>query len=124
MPDIVRGLMNKQPVLIRNSSSTRPWQHVLDPLMGYLAAIVHANRNYRAHVFTFGPIEKNYSVLNLIKIIESNFPKLIEFEIKNATTSPKFESSTLEIDSSLSQRELDWHPVWSQEEAITTTIDW
>jgi CDP-glucose 4,6-dehydratase len=124
MPDIIRGLMNNNPVVIRNSNSTRPWQHVLDPLTGYLSAIIHANGNLCSDAFNFGPTEESYSVSKLLEIIEVYFPNMIEFQLSNAPKILKFESDLLDIDSSLSQRELGWHATWSQEEAIKSTIDW
>jgi len=111
-------------VVIRNSNSTRPWQHVLDPLTGYLYAIIHANGNLCSDAFNFGPMEESYSVSKLLEIVKVNFPNMIEFETSIAPKIPKFESDLLGIDSSLSQRELGWHAIWSQEDAIKSTIEW
>ena len=57
IPDLVRGIISGKPVKIRNPRSTRPWQHVLDPLCGYVQSIEYSLSGGKTRQFNFGPIE-------------------------------------------------------------------
>ena len=123
IPDLIKGALLDQKVLIRNPKSTRPWQHVLDPLIGYLKAIEHVLQGNDVSAINFGPNGTSLSVENVIEIVLSNltFQKL-QVEIKPEKNS--MESEFLQLDSSLAKSILDWSCRWSQQEAITRTINW
>jgi CDP-glucose 4,6-dehydratase len=126
MPDLVRGMMSGETVKIRNTMSTRPWQHVLDPLYGYLLGIAYSDSKpeFPSSAYNFGPSESSYSVGALLEVIENEFPGLIRYAIDENSTDFPYESKLLDLDSNLAREELGWEPVWSQESAITSTIKW
>jgi CDP-glucose 4,6-dehydratase len=126
MPDLVRGIISGKTVKIRNMMSTRPWQHVLDPLYGYLLGIANAESKPELPVsaYNFGPSESSYSVAALLEVIENEFPGLIRYAVDEDSKDIQYESKLLDLDSKLAREELEWKPVWSQEFAITSTINW
>jgi CDP-glucose 4,6-dehydratase len=126
MPDLVRGMISGEPFTVRNPMSTRPWQHVLDPLYGYLLGIIYADSEpkFKTKAYNFGPSESSYSVSELLRIIEVEFPGLINFSLDENVNNKKKESKLLDLDSSLAQVELGWKPIWSQKAAIISTIKW
>jgi len=121
VPDLIRGIISKETVNIRSINSTRPWQHALDPLLGYLLALV--NENEDSNEYNFGPDEMSYSVSKLLEIVSINFPNRVKTQVSNNPSS-ELESQFLDLDSSLAKQNLGWHQAWSQEEAITSTFNW
>ena len=123
IPDIVRGLQSGDTIQIRNPKSTRPWQHVLDPIRGYLMASEFALTKGGINEFNFGPDGDSLSVRQLINealsIWENNTP-----EIVYETGGTNLEASTLQLDSNQSKEILNWKPIWSQEQAIRDTFTW
>jgi CDP-glucose 4,6-dehydratase len=124
MPDLIRGLVMGKETAIRNPESTRPWQHVLDPLLGYLAAISQGLIAENKNAYNFGPEEESFSVSELIRIVEGNFPGKFNIEVKAGDETRKMESKFLGLDSELANSTLGWCPAWSQEEAIISTVNW
>ena len=126
LPDMVRSLIGGQVLNPRNPQSTRPWQHVLDPLRGYIMALEALMAGTHLSALNFGPLGKSLTVKEVIEIGISEWdggtvnPMNIEIE----STSTQLEASALELDSSLSKNLLNWSPKWSQEEAIRSTISW
>ena len=126
IPDLIRGLINKKPVEIRSPNSTRPWQHVLDPISGYLCAIENALGGGHLPSLNFGPISENWPVKILVSQIRSHLEdKGIKLEIEIGSGSYKnIESTALNLNSSSAQTHLNWRPLWDQEKSIVKTIDW
>ena len=126
MPDIVRGMISGKEVVVRNQNSTRPWQHVLDPLLGYLKAIFYSANTPSdlPLAYNFGPNEQSYSVTELLQIVEKNYPGLIKVNYESEKLENSLENKFLDLDSSLAQKTLNWEPAWSQEDAILSTINW
>ncbi len=125
IPDAIRSLSLKKSLLIRNPSSTRPWQHVLEPLCGYLilSEKLYNNPIKYSHAFNFGPeMESNRTVEELInevfKYWEGSFQK--EEEKSNAP----HEAGMLNLDISKSLKLLNWKPIWDFEKTIEKTISW
>ena len=123
VPDIVRGLKSGEAIQIRNPESTRPWQHVLDPLRGYLMASEFALTKGGINEFNFGPDGDSLSVSQLLNEAMSVWEKKNP-EILYEAGSSNLEAATLQLDSSLSKEILNWKPVWSQERAIRDTFTW
>ena len=122
IPDLVRGLSLDQIVTLRNPKSTRPWQHVLDPLIGYLLILVNANKLKGNTAFNFGPIEPSLSVTNVVDIVEKVWGNKLKIDF---TKEKKFtEAKQLSLDSSLARELLTWSPVWDQIQAVNQTINW
>lgn len=123
IPDLVRGFRSGEPIRIRNPKSSRPWQHVLDPLRGYLMATEFALSEGGIDAFNFGPDGESLSVKQLIDEATSIWDRSIP-EIRYEEKDPNLEAGTLQLDSSLSKKILNWKPVWSQEQAIRDTFSW
>jgi CDP-glucose 4,6-dehydratase len=122
IPDLVRGFSKPETVEIRSPNSTRPWQHVLDPLVGYLLALESALSGSNVGSFNFGPTTPSLSVKTVTEIARSAWPEetnIIYFEKPG-----NFEAGTLGLDPSLAINSLKWESFWSQEEAVTSSIDW
>ena len=76
VPDCMKAWLKNKEVLIRNSNSTRPWQHVLEVLSGYISLAYKLNFNQKIHgqAFNFGPKNKNYKVIEILKKIKKIWP--------------------------------------------------
>jgi CDP-glucose 4,6-dehydratase len=122
LPDMIRAVLFNEPVSIRNPRSTRPWQHVLDPLYGYLLFVEKSLRGEATFALNFSTGESSLSVNEVISIFKSRFPNL---KIENQdSVNGNQESQLLDLDSSLATSELDWRPKLNQLQAILQTIDW
>lgn len=123
IPDLIRSKLNKTTMEIRNPKSTRPWQHVLDPLCGYLKVLSASMSGETDLAFNFGPCEKSLEVQKVIEIAQSTWPNMFQVSILNSDET-KYEALALELDSKRSIEKLGWTPAWTQSEAITKTITW
>lgn len=124
IPDLVRGLLSGNPIEIRNPKSTRPWQHVLDPLHGYLLTLEKCLNESVASAYNFGPLSKNLSVEDVIKIANESYKNMFEVRIIEMPEQVVYESIKLNLDASLAIKELNWRSLWSQEDAVKATIQW
>ena len=122
VPDLVRGFIGDNPIKIRNSESTRPWQHVLDPLVGYLLALTHACNGGEEDIFNFGPDMNSLAVSEVVRIAQQVWPKKSEIECSPSTKG--MEAEKLDLDSNLAAKILGWSPIFSQEESIRNTFQW
>jgi CDP-glucose 4,6-dehydratase len=123
IPDLIRSLLNKSTVEIRNPKSTRPWQHVLDPLCGYIKVLHSSLSGETYSAFNFGPSEKSLEVQKVIDIAQKAWPNMFKVSIQNLK-GQNYEAISLELDSRRSNENLGWIPCWNQSEAITKTITW
>lgn len=119
--DILRSFQMNKPLSIRNPKATRPWQHVLDPLIGYLRALVLSPR---IQDFNFGPSEPSLSVEEVVKIAQSSGKVKFTFEIQNQLSEKRIEAKKLELDASAARKELGWLANWNQEQSVNATINW
>jgi CDP-glucose 4,6-dehydratase len=123
IPDLIRSHLNKTTVQIRNPKSTRPWQHVLDPLCGYIKVLNLSMSGETDSAFNFGPSEKSLEVQKVIEIAQKAWPEMFQVSVQNSQET-KYEAFSLELDSKRSNVKLGWTPTWSQSEAITETVTW
>ena len=122
IPDVIRAIVSEQNLLVRSPEATRPWQHVLDPLIGYLKYIESAQSSLSIEPsLNFGPLEPSLRVKNVLEIAKEHFDNL-KFTYKEV--SQEIESQTLELDPSCAIAKLSWRPQWNQEEAINRTFMW
>lgn len=123
IPDLIRGFSTHKTVKVRNPNSTRPWQHVLDPLLGYLMCLQKVVNGTEIESLNFGPNEPSLRVDEVVKTVQTawGLETLVEFE---EPVNQVYESSRLDLDSSLAKKLLGWKPVWTQEEAIVQTTNW
>jgi CDP-glucose 4,6-dehydratase len=127
IPDCVRAFSRGDAVLLRSSISVRPWQHVLEPLSGYLLLAQHlfgANGKQFAKAWNFGPNStEDATVVEVAEIVAGFWGD--GARIERATKPLEFhEARTLRVDSSLARSELQWRPRWSLVQAIEHTIFW
>jgi CDP-glucose 4,6-dehydratase len=124
VPDAMRALAAGHPVPVRNPRSTRPWQHVLEPLSGYLALGVRIGREPLLRgPFNFGPgIEANRSVEQLITEILQHWPggKWVNIADANAP----HEARLLHLSTDKAFHLLGWKPVWDFAEGVKRTVEW
>lgn len=123
IPDAIRSLESREPLVIRYPDATRPWQHVLEPLMGYLAM----SRAIRSEVgcppaVNFAPDPRaTASVSDILERLGAalgGLPWVADSETRWR------EASHLALDSSLAHRALGWQPRLSLDEAISWTCEW
>ena len=122
LPDIVKSYINHKPLRVRNPESTRPWQHVLDPIMGYVAAAEHGAKSSSCPSFNFGPSDTSLSVEQVVNIAKT-FLDLNVVTDENCISS-LHEASRLDLDSSQAKKVLHWENKWSQQRAVESTIGW
>ncbi|MCX5813470.1 MAG: CDP-glucose 4,6-dehydratase [Proteobacteria bacterium] len=125
IPDIMRAISKNEKVPIRNPKATRPWQHVLEPLSGYLLLgqkLIEGRKEF-AEAWNFGPFEEeNITVGEIVKQVERVWPK-IDYEI-NQTPDQPHEAGMLRLDCSKARAKLKWVPVWKGMDAIAKTTLW
>jgi CDP-glucose 4,6-dehydratase len=127
IPDLMRGIISRNPIQVRNPDSTRPWQHVLDPLVGYVMAIEAILTGAEIDSLNFGPnTDVNLSVSEVLNIATNRWGgeelKIIYSDQESQRT--KKEALSLQIDSSRAHTLLGWYPRWTQAEAVKATVDW
>jgi CDP-glucose 4,6-dehydratase len=126
VPDCIRALQKGEVILVRNPGSTRPWQHVLEPLSGYLtlaAALAREGSNSElCSAFNFGPAHgSTRSVRDLVAAILRHWPGKWQ-EAVNAAAPHEASKLNLAIDKAA--RLLKWKPVWSFDETVAQTVSW
>lgn len=126
VPDCVRALLEKRPIMVRSPSATRPWQHVLDCLSGYLclgAALARAPKDTAlAGAFNFGPgLQANRSVSELVAEFLRTWPG--DWRQAQTPDAPhEAEKLNLAIDKAAAL--IRWFPTWHFEEAVLHTATW
>lgn len=123
IPDIIKGIELNEKIEIRNPGSTRPWQHVLDPLVGYLMVLSKSVTQDVPRAVNFGPSGNSLSVKSIVEIAKKAFPDFPKLEYKDRIPDGS-EAEFLELDSSLAKKVFDWEPKYNQENAVTATMDW
>jgi CDP-glucose 4,6-dehydratase len=127
IPDCIKAIKSGEKLNIRNPNAIRPWQHVLDPLGGYLllAYKMFKNENKYLGAWNFGP--KEHSFLTVKEIIEKVI-KCWNFnnweEIINLNKQNYHETKLLKLDITKAMIKLNWKPVLNINEAIKFTVDW
>jgi CDP-glucose 4,6-dehydratase len=124
IPDLVRAISAGRPLEIRSPRATRPWQHVLESLSGYLllGQQLLAGRHEFAEAWNFGPDESgNRQVEDILTRLQAHWPAL-RWQV-NARPQPH-EAKLLYLDSTKSHLMLGWHPVWRLDDCLAATADW
>lgn len=124
IPDILRAFEQKQSVVIRNPASTRPWQHVLEPLSGYLvlAQKLYQNPQEFAEGWNFGPYEDDAKPVDwILNHMVANWSDASWELDKNAHP---HEAGYLKLDISKANAKLHWHPTWRLEQTLAKIIQW
>ena len=126
IPDIIKSIVSNKTIIVRNPNATRPWQHVLEPLSGYLklAEKIFINNRELTTSFNFGPQkESNKKVIDLIKVADTFWP--ISWEIVNNMESNKFhEASFLGLEIIKVKEKIGWEPRWDFIKTVEKTFKW
>lgn len=125
IPDSIKAIESGKPIELRNPLATRPWQHVLEPLAGYLllGAKMKEEPEKYAEAWNFGPYTKDvYPVKEIVKKIINKLGKGEWKDISNADQLHEANLLTLDITKALTK--LNWKPVLSFDETIDMTIEW
>jgi CDP-glucose 4,6-dehydratase len=125
IPDLIRGFQTNQPVLIRHPKAIRPWQHVLEPLYGYimLAEQLLAERAQFASAFNFGPADEDaWPVERIATTIADMWGEGASW-LRDSTPSVH-EAHFLRLDSSKARAELGWRPRLKIEAGLEWTMAW
>lgn len=125
IPDIVRSLMNNRRVLVRNPGSVRPWQHVLEPLNGYLllGMLLNEEAPEFSGAYNFGPLPGDHLPVKELVEIALECWGSGSWTDGSDNTQPH-EAGLLQLDIDKATKKLNWRPKLESKEAIQWTIDW
>lgn len=125
VPDLVKAVNKDQELIVRNGSSIRPWQHVLDPLGGYLELgqkLFESNEPSIQSSFNFGPSEQSFrTVTDLVKASFKTMPG--KWKQISDSSSPH-EAKLLSLTIQKAKQKLDWSPRWDFEVSVSKTMQW
>ena len=124
IPDILRSFENGSPVVIRNPKATRPWQHVLEPLSGYLILTqgLYEEQKKYAEGWNFGPNEQDVKPVDWI--LDKMILKWPNSSWKLDSNSSPHEAGFLKLDISKAKSKLGWSPVWGLSQTLEKIISW
>jgi CDP-glucose 4,6-dehydratase len=125
IPDLVRAMSANESVRIRNPRAVRPWQHVLEPLTGYLLLAAHQAKapTQFAEGFNFGPsVDDTLEVEQVVQLALQAWGEG-KYHLDIDPNAPH-EAALLRLDSSKSIHRLGWRARWSARDAITKTVEW
>lgn len=125
IPDIAKFLSNGDEIVIRNPNSVRPWQHVIEPLFGYLelGAKLNIDPSKYAQPFNFGP--NTSDALSVEEMVVKSIKNWGNGSYKSVIESSNpHEAGLLKLDISKAVNELNWKPVFNAEIAVERTINW
>lgn len=123
VPDLVRSIRSGTPVRIRNPRATRPWQHVLEPLSGYLRiGQALLDDSAPASAWNLGPAPSDtLAVGDVIARLQGHWPDL---RVELDTTPQPHEAPFLALDCHKAEQELGWRPVWDVDTTLQRTARW
>ena len=127
VPDLLKAYNKNQTLIIRNDSHVRPWQHVLEPLGGYLQLIQNfynkSSLSEKEIAWNFGPNKSSYkSVGQLVNSFKKKI--VLKSEIQSISNKKNIESKFVGLDSSKAKKKLNWYPKWSLDQTIDKIIEW
>jgi len=126
IPDAIRALASDQPLQVRSPSAVRPWQHVLEPLSGYLllAQSLWVSGTRFAGPWNFGPEETDAQPVGAV------LDRLMQLwghaapPWQRAVASNLHEASCLKLDCALARNELGWRPTWNLQSGLAAVVEW
>jgi CDP-glucose 4,6-dehydratase len=125
VPDAMRALLSGKEIIIRNPTSVRPWQHVLEPLVGYLALAEHLTTDGKAFAggWNFGPAEEDARTVQwIVEYLVGHWGAGASWRLSDELG--PHEAHFLKLDSSKARGQLGWKPKWSLPDALDAIVDW
>jgi CDP-glucose 4,6-dehydratase len=125
IPDAIKCFENNKTLSVRSPNAIRPWQHVLEPLAGYLQL---AEALYRKNIaftsgWNFGPETSDIlSVKDVVYLLEASWPNNINWKIESLNQ--VHEANLLALNCEKAKSKLSWKPIWNVKKAIENTVDW
>jgi CDP-glucose 4,6-dehydratase len=125
VPDLARATAAGRPLVLRNPTSVRPWQHVLEPLSGYLQLgqkLLEGDSRF-AEAWNFGPAEDGaVATETLVRQFQAAWPR-VRYEVRREDGAPH-EAALLKLDCSKARTRMQWAPVWSWAQTVEVTANW
>ncbi|ARK29743.1 CDP-glucose 4,6-dehydratase [Halalkalibacter krulwichiae] len=125
IPQCLKSLLNEEPIILRKPNAVRPWQHVLEPLSGYLllAEKLHTEGQTYAQAWNFGP---DYNDCKEVGVVVNRLIQLWgkKIPVKHLTENLYAESDLLMLDCSKSKSLLSWKPIWTLEHSLYQIVKW
>lgn len=124
LPDIIRSINSNKEMIVRNPDHIRPWQHVIEPIYGYLLL---AQKKYKrklakeGHAWNFGPKKSNFVKVSQVISKMNEIKKFKKISIKKDKIK---ETKILKLNSSKAIKYLNWRPRWSIDKTLKKIIDW
>ncbi len=125
VPDAMHAFIGNEPLVIRNPAAVRPWQHVLEPLVGYLTLCqqLMQDRKTFSGAWNFGPGDESaQSVSLLADILVTHWGESAQWQLDH--DAQPHEAVMLKLDCSKAKGLLGWKPVWSLEKSLFETVNW
>jgi CDP-glucose 4,6-dehydratase len=125
IPDIIRALQSNQTIEVRNPNAVRPWQHVLEPLNGYLTVgkLAYENYEFVSNSYNFGPLANDH--LAVKELVETTIKCWGSGDWRDTSNNNNLhEAGLLMLDINKAKKELNWQPKLDSKEAIEWTVDW
>tara|TARA_Y100000591_G_C21839853_1_gene704923 strand:- start:662 stop:1729 length:1068 start_codon:yes stop_codon:yes gene_type:complete len=124
LPDIIKSINSKKILIVRNPNHIRPWQHVIEPLVGYMKL---AEKQFKAknldsyNAWNFGPKKGNFfKVINIVNLLKKRF----NFDTKISKKQKFSETKILKLSSKKSYRKLKWSNKWDLEKSLNKVMEW
>lgn len=124
IPDALKSFSCNEPAIIRNPFATRPWQHVLEPVAGYLELaekLYHSDNNF-AEGWNFGPNDEDCKkVGEVMDLLVKKWPSEASWQLTN--DAQPHEAQLLKLDISKAKSRLDWKPHWNLDKTLESIIN-
>jgi CDP-glucose 4,6-dehydratase len=124
IPDLIRSYETNNPLNIRSPNATRPWQHVLECLSGYLVLgqeLLQSNKSC-AEAWNFGPERDGNRQVE--QVLQTFKKYIVDIKWLQSEVLQPHEARLLHLDSCKAREKLFWKPVWSFEEGVEATVNW
>jgi CDP-glucose 4,6-dehydratase len=124
VPDVVRAALARTPLIVRNPEAVRPWQHVLNPLSGYLVLAERLLEGEATEAWNFGPEASDERPVSwLLERLAERWPGGLEIRVQRDEFGAK-EEPVLRLDSAKARAGLGWTPRWDLEAGLQATVEW
>ena len=126
IPDCMKSWSKNKTVILRSPNSTRPWQHVLEAIYGYLILAINLRikPKINGEAFNFGPSNKKIrTVISVINVIKKNWT-YVKFKKKKTLKTANTESTLLKLNSNKAKKILKWKSILTFDESIVMITDW